>query len=537
MLDVLVVGAGFGGLHMLWKLRELGFSALGIDAAEDVGGVWYCNRYPGARCDVESFVYSYSFSPEIDAEWRWRERYAAQPEIQRYLAFAADRLNLRPLIQFSTRVETARFDDAGNCWNVGTDRGDSIAARYLILATGPISTPTMPDIPGIEDFSGQAIHTALWPADEPDFAGKRVGFIGTGSSGVQSIPLIAQQAERLTVFLRTPNFVVPARNHALSDADQAKWTAEKEEIRAATWTGAIGGAGDVLMERELIEARRPAAEYTPEQQQYYLQRRWDWGGGVTMSTFSDVLVNPATNDIVADFIRGKIWETVRDPKTAELLTPRGYYVGTRRICVGTDYYETFNRDNVDLVDVKAHPIERITARGVMVNGREYPLDYIIFATGFDAVTGALMRIDLRGADGRTIQDAWARGPQTYLGMAVEGFPNMLMIGGPGSPSVLSIVVQTNEMQVDWIGRLLAGMRGRGLTRFDVAPGHQDEWTAHVNDVVKRSLFSTSDSWYVGANIPGKPRVILAYTGGICAYREKCESVFREDSSVEGLLIA
>jgi len=537
MLDVLVVGAGFGGLHMLWKLRELGFSAECVDAADDVGGVWHSNRYPGARCDVESLVYSYTFSPEIDAEWRWTERYAAQPEIQRYLAFVADRLDLRSLIRFSTRVEKAHFHEADNTWTVVTHRGAVISVRYLILATGPISAPVMPDIPGIEDFSGQTFHTALWPADKPDFTGKRVGLIGTGSSGVQSIPLVAEQAGRLTVFLRTPNFVVPARNHPLSDADQAKWDAEKHYIRDAIWAGEIGGAGDVLMERELIEARKPAGEYSPEQQQYYLQRRWDWGGGVTMSAFSDVLVNRSTNDLVADFLRSKIRETVRDPGTAELLTPRGYYVGTRRICVGTGFYETFNRSNVHLVDVRAHPIERITARGVVVNGEEYPLDYMVFATGFDAVTGALTRIDLRGVAGRTIQDAWAQGPQTYLGIAVQGFPNMLMIGGPGSPSVLSIVVQTNEMQVDWIGRLLTTLREQGKVRFDVAPGYQEAWTEHVNEVVKRTLFSTSDSWYVGANIPGKPRAILAYTGGIRAYREKCQSVFDEDGSVEGLLTA
>jgi cyclohexanone monooxygenase len=538
MFDVVVVGAGFGGVYMLHKLRELGFLAVGLEAGADVGGAWYWNRYPGARCDVESLVYSYSFSPEIDAEWRWTERYASQPEIQRYLAFVADRLDIRPMIRFSTRVEKAIFDEARGCWSLGTDTGETFEARYLILATGPISKPVLPDIPGIADFQGQLIHTALWPAAALDFTGKRVGVIGTGSSGVQTIPLVAEQAAHLTVFLRTRNFVVPARNHPLSEDDLAKWEAEKDEIRAGLWSGEIGGAGDVLMAKDLRQARlQPAARYTPEERQTILQRRWDWGGGVVMSSFQDVLTKPEVNDETADFLRGKIKEMVNDPELADLLTPRGYYVGTKRICVGANYYETFNRDNVEVVDVKAHPIERITAKGVVVDGREHPVDCLIFATGFDALTGAMTAMDLEGRGGLPIQEAWRHGPQTYLGLAVEGFPNMLMIGGPGSPSVLSNVAQTNEFQVDWIGRFLATLRAQGKTCFDVAQGYQESWTHHVNEVVKQSLFATCDSWYVGANIPGKPRAILAYTGGITAYRDKCESVFADGGTVDGFQAA
>jgi cyclohexanone monooxygenase len=529
MFDVTVVGAGFGGLHMLYRLRELGFSVRGIEAAPDVGGAWYWNRYPGARCDVESLVYSYTFSAEIDREWNWTERYAAQPEIKRYLSFVADRLELRAMIQFSNHVEAAVFDQDENCWRIQTDKGLSFASRFLVLATGPISKPVLPDIPGIDEFGGTFVHTARWPEQEPDFAGKKVGIVGTGSSGVQTIPHVAKQAEKLTVFLRTANFTVPARNGPLSQDDLRKWEDEKNDIRTATWTGEIGGAGDVLMAKDLRQARlRPAREYTPEQRRDILERRWQWGGGVVMSSFADVMTDPAVNDEVADFLREKIRETVQDPKLADLLTPRGFYVGTKRICVGTNYYETYNRDNVAVVDVKSHPIERITARGVVVNGVEHELDYIIFATGFDALTGALTSIEVRGKDGRTINEAWSRGPQTFLGLAVQGFPNMLMIGGPGSPSVLSNVVQTNEYQVELIARFLTVLRERGNTHFDVDPDAQATWTAHVNEVVHRSLFGTSDSWYVGANIPGKPRVILAYTGGIRAYRMKCEELCEND---------
>jgi len=527
MLDVVVVGAGFGGLHMLHKLRELGFAVQGLEAAEDVGGAWFWNRYPGARCDVESLVYSYTFSPEIDREWCWSERYAAQPEIQRYLSFVAERLDLRPLIRFSSHVNKALFDKSSNSWHLTTADGAEFVSRFLVLATGPISKPVLPDIPGIESFAGAFIHTALWPNEAPDFTGKRVGVIGTGSSGTQTIPLVAEEAAELTVFLRTANFTVPARNHPLSDADLTKWNAEKEEIRAGTWSGEVGGAGDVLMARDLRAARlRPAGDFTPEQRKDILERRWEWGGGVVMSSFADVMTEPRVNDEVADFLRGKIAEVVDDPRKAELLTPRGFYVGTRRICVGTDYYEAYNRPNVSIVDVKAHPIERITAAGVVVNGTEHALDCLIFATGFDALTGALTSIELRGEDGQTINSAWSSGPQTFLGLSVRGFPNMVMIGGPGSPSVLTNVVQTNEYQVDLIGKLFSYLRENALTHFDVDPAAQDEWTAHVNDVVNRSLFRTSDSWYVGANVPGKPRTILAYTGGIKAYCDKCEELCR-----------
>jgi cyclohexanone monooxygenase len=525
MIDVIVVGAGFGGLHMLYKLRELGFSAQGIEAADDVGGAWYWNRYPGARCDVESLVYSYTFSPEIDAEWRWSEKYAAQPEIQRYLSFVADRLDLRGMIRFSSHVESAIFDKAQNVWKIVTDKGEAFVARYLILATGPISKPVLPDIPGIEDFAGTIIHTALWPREQPDFSGKRVGVIGTGSSGTQAIPLIAEQAGKLTVFLRTANFTVPARNHPLSEADYEKWHAEKAELRAATWTGEIGGAGDVLMPAELRKSRLlPAATFTPEQRQDIMERRWEWGGGIVSSSFGDMMTDPAVNDETADFLRSKITEVINDPAKLALLTPRGFYLGTRRICVGTNYYQTYNRDNVELVDVKSHPIQRITARGVVVNGTEHELDYLILATGFDALTGALTSIELRGEDGQTINEVWSHGPQTFLGLSVQGFPNMLMIGGAGSPSVLTNVVQTNEYQVDLIGRFLAYLRDNGKTHFDVEPGAQQEWTQHVNDVVHKTLFGTSDSWYVGANVPGKPRAILAYTGGITSYCAKCEEL-------------
>jgi cyclohexanone monooxygenase len=528
MLDVTVVGAGFGGLYMLYRLRELGFSVRGIEAASDVGGAWYWNRYPGARCDVESLVYSFTFSPEVDREWRWTERYAAQPEIQRYISFVADRLDLRPLIDFSNHVESAVFDREANCWRIRTDTGLSYESRYLVLATGPISKPVLPDIPGIGEFEGSYVHTARWPKAPPDLAGKRVGVVGTGSSGIQTIPMIAQQAGKLYVFQRTANYTVPARNVALTEADIAQWDAEKDEIRAASRIGMVSGLGDVLMPEAMRGTRmRPASDFTPEQRREIMERLWQWGGGAMIIPFADTWIDPAVNDEVADFMREKIRETVKDPEVAERLIPRGFYLGTKRVCVGTSYYETYNRDNVELVDIKSHPIERITPRGMVVDGTEYELDYIVFATGFDALTGALTSIELRGEHGQTINEAWAEGPQTFLGLAVEGFPNMLMLSGPGSPSVLSNVVQTNEFQADLIGRFLSAMREGGKTRFDVVPEAQIEWTDHVHEVVTRSLFGTTDSWYVGANVPGKPRVILPYAGGPGAYRAKCEE-FCED---------
>jgi len=528
-LDALIVGAGFAGLYMLHKLREAGFKAEIIETAPDVGGAWYWNRYPGARCDVESLAYSYSFSPELDSEWSWSERYAAQPEIRRYISFAADRLDLRRDIHFEMRATAANFDKLTNLWHVDTDRGTRFAARFCIMATGPITCPTLPDIPGMGTFAGDIFHTARWPEDHPGFAGQRVGVIGTGSSGVQLIPKVAEQAERLFVFLRTANFTVPARNGPLPDTDLARWAEERTSIRSVMWQGAVSGAGDLFMDLGLRMTRMtPAASFTLEQRRDILDRRWDWGGAVLQGSFKDVMTNRAVNDEVAEFIRSKIGEIVRDPAKAELLKPKGFALGTKRLCVGTDYYETYNRENVEIVDVKLTPIQRVTPSGVVVAGEEIPLDALLLATGFDALTGAFTQIDIRGADGQALNDLWRDGPHTYLGLAIAGFPNFFMIGGPGSPSVFSNVVLTNEFQVETIAGLIGWMDRNGCVRADANCEAQSDWTDHVNEVVKYSLLSTADSWYVGANIPGKARAILAYCGGIASYRNRCEAVIRAE---------
>lgn len=531
--DAVVIGAGFGGLHALYRLREMGLRVRVIEAGGDVGGAWYWNRYPGARCDVESLVYCYSFSPLLD-EWRWSERYAAQPEIQAYIRFASERLDLRRDILFNTRVTRAAYDERSNLWCFETDTGEHCEARYCIMATGPISAPIVPDIPGIGDFKGQTIHTAQWPQTEPALAGKRIGVIGTGSSGTQLIPEVAEQAGRLFVFLRTPNYTLPAHNRPLTDEDQARWVAVRTQVRQAMERGEVGGSGDVFMPEDLRRSRfTPAAQLTPGQRREILQRRWDNGGAILMQAFADVMTDEAVNEEVCEFVRGKIRDVVKDPVKAEMLTPRGYALGTKRPCVDTKYFQTFNRDNVEIVDVKTHPIERVTARGIVTGGREIELDVLIFATGFDALTGALTAIDLRGRNGVSINDAWRDGPHTYLGMTIQGFPNLLMIGGPGSPSVLTNVVKTNEFQVDLIADLIADMRSKELDCFEASAEGQEAWTREVNEVVKKSVLSKANSWYVGANVPGKPRVILAYTGGIVAYRATCTAA--RDKGFPGLV--
>jgi cyclohexanone monooxygenase len=529
--DAVVVGAGFAGLHMLYRLRGMGLSVVALEAAPEVGGAWYWNRYPGARCDVESLVYSYSFSPELDAEWRWSERYAAQPEIQAYLRFVSERLDLRKDVRFNTRVTSALLDDDASRWTLRSESNDIISSRFCIMATGPITAPLWPDIPGIDLFAGELYHTARWPHAEPELAGKRVGVIGTGSSGTQVIPIVAERAGHLSVFLRTPNYTVPARNGPLTDEHYADWRRRREELRAAQRRGELVGSGDVLMPAELRATRMtPGTQYTRQQRREIVERRSACGGATVQQCFRDVLTNEALNAEIGDFMKEHIREVVKDPKTAELLTPR-LVVGARRICVDVGYYETFNRGNVELVDVRTNPIERITSGGVRTGGREIPLDVLIAATGFDAVTGALTSIDVRGTNGGSVTAAWRDGPQTYLGLTVAGFPNLFMIGGPGSPSVLTNVVYINEFQVDFIADLIGHMMDRGLTRIEARADSQDAWTQGVNELVRGTVLEKSESWYVGANVPGKPRAILAYSGGIARYRAACEA--SRDNGYEG----
>ncbi|GAA0336776.1 NAD(P)/FAD-dependent oxidoreductase [Sphingomonas oligophenolica] len=525
VLDVLVLGAGFGGLHSLYRLREMGFRVLAVEAAPEVGGAWYWNRYPGARCDVESLVYCYTFSPILDAEWRWSERYAARDEIVRYLRWVSERLDLRKDIRFDARLTKAHFDKEARLWHFETEGGARYKARHFLSAAGPITTPIMPAIPGLADFKGEIIHTARWPETGPDFAGKRVGVIGTGSSATQAIPIIAEQCEHLTVFIRTPNFYSPANNRPLTDADYAWWTENREKTRQRLQLGHRWGGGDIMLADEINDIMfRASTDFSPEDRRAVYEARYANGGGVIGWAFADAMINPAANEEAGDFLREKVRDVIEDPVVADKMTPRGFAYGTKRVTVGTGFPETFNRANVDLIDVKATPIERFTERGAIIGEEELPFDILITASGFDALTGALTVIDVRGEDGKSLKEAWADGPHTYLGIGVHGFPNLYMIGGPGSPSVLTNVVMTNEMQVEWIARLIKHIADSGHSRCEVTTEAEDAWTQKVNDLVKGNLWETADSWYVGANVPGKPRAILAYVGGYTRYKKECEEI-------------
>lgn len=520
VVDVVIVGAGFSGMFLLHRMRQNGFSVRVFEAASDVGGTWLWNRYPGARCDVESLEYAYSFDPEIEREWRWTERYAAQPEILAYMNHVADRLDLRSGITFDTRVTGGHWDEAAHRWQITTDGGETISARHFVMATGCLSVSQMPDFPGIESFHGEIYHTGDWPEKPVDFTGKRVGVIGTGSSGVQLIPEVARQAKELFVFQRTPHFCLPAGNIPLTEEKQADWQANfpeyRRRAREETRTGwlaepAIGKAGDFSP-----EARE--AEYT---------RRWTKGGSGFLYAFEDIGRDLDANQTAADFVRARIRETVKDPKVAALLTPSSYPIGAKRICIGTQFYETFNRDNVHLVDVASDPISGLDAEGLRTRDAAYPLDVLVFATGFDAVTGALLRLDLTGADGARLQEKWDAGPVNYLGVMTAGFPNFYMVTGPGSPSVLSNVVVSIEQHVDWLTKLFTDMRDRGQDRIEPTEAAEQAWVKHCEDVASQTLMGRANSWYVGANIPGKPRVFLPYIGGVDVYRKRMDQVARD----------
>lgn len=514
--DVVVVGAGFSGMYLLYRLRERGFRVHVYEAAGDVGGVWYWNRYPGARCDVPSLFYSYYFSGELWQEWTWTERYASQPEILRYAQYVADRFQLRKDITFGTRVTGARFDEAGSYWRIRTDRGDEVTARFFIPAVGVLSLASVPRLPGAESFRGESYHTGRWPHEPVDFTGKRVGVIGTGSSGIQVIPKIAEVAQRLTVFQRTPNFSIPARNRPLTPEEIADHRARWREIRQAMWNTHAGAlhpsTGKGVLE---VSEQERLAEF---------ERRWEVGGTGFMAAFTDILRDEAANAAVAEWVRGKIREIVRDPRVAEKLCPTDHPIGAKRICVDTDYFQTYNRDNVELVDVRATPIERLTETGIRTTAAEYELDVIVYATGYDAGTGPLVTMDIRGVAGRTLADEWSAGPVNYLGLAVAGFPNMFLVAGPGSPSVLVNCIMAAEQHVEWISDLLEHMRERGAHRVEAEPQPQAEWVAHVNEVAHQTLYPKANSWYMGANIPGKPRVFLPYAGGFHHYRKRCDEV-------------
>ena len=516
--DAIVVGAGVGGLYAIYRLRKLGLKLRGFEAGDGVGGTWYWNRYPGCRCDVESMEYSYSFSDELQQEWHWPERYGTQPEILRYINHVADRFDLRRDIEFNTRVKAAVFDSKTNLWTVTTDKGHVATARYCIMATGNLSTPRKPNIAGLDSFKGNWYHTGLWPHEGVDFTGLRVGVIGTGSSGVQSIPIIAKQAKHLYVFQRTANFSLPARNAPLSSDKERAHKAEYPARRRAAFDTPFGIAGYPPPVKSALEA-------TEEERQRAYEAKWAEGGSISfLYSYTDLLVNQESNETASEFVRRRIRATVKDPKTAELLCPNDHPIGTKRLILDTDYYETYNRDNVTLVDVRSKPIQEITPTGLRTADAGYPLDAIVFATGFDAMTGAMKEIDIRTDAGVSIQAKWEGGPRTYLGIMMAGFPNLFMITGPQSPGVKSQMILACEQHVDWIADCLQYLRDRGLTRIEAEQDAEDSWVRHNNEVADRTLYPLANSWYVGANIPGKPRVFMPYVGGVTAYKKKCDEV-------------
>ncbi|MGQ0697075.1 MAG: flavin-containing monooxygenase [Panacagrimonas sp.] len=514
-LDAIVVGAGFSGMYMVHKLRSMGLTVRAFERGSGVGGTWFWNRYPGARCDVESMEYSYQFSEALQQEWVWTERYAGQPEILNYANHVADRFDLRKDIQFDTRVSAATFDEHSNRWTVTTDDGKRYVAPYLVMASGVLSIANQPRFKGQDGYTGKIYHTGAWPHEGVDFSGQRVAVIGTGSSAVQAIPHIAAQAAHLTVFQRTPNFSVPARNHPLTEEERSDIKARYPEFRKANAMTAFGA--------NFRYSTASALAASPEERRRVYEERWVAGGLPFLAGFADLLFDPAANRTAAEFIGEKIREVVKDPQTAELLTPNNGVVGCKRLCSDTDYFETFNRPNVKLVDVAKQNIEEITAKGVNVGGKEYEVDAIVFATGFDAMTGALLAVDIRGTGGRALRDKWSAGPRTYLGISTAEFPNLFIINGPGSPSVLTNMLPSIEQHVNFITDTIAHMRKQNVARIEAELDAENQWVEVVNGIANATLYPSCNSWYLGANVPGKPRVFMPYLG-FDTYVQKCEDV-------------
>jgi cation diffusion facilitator CzcD-associated flavoprotein CzcO len=517
-LDAVVIGSGFAGLYMNYSLRDkLGMSTQVYEAGDGVGGTWYWNRYPGARCDSESYMYCFSFDQDLMQEWEWSGKYPEQPEILRYLNHVADRFDLRRNIQFNTRVTAAHFNEATERWEIQTDQGDQVSAKFVITAIGCLSSGQIPNIPGRESFKGASYHTGSWPHSGVDFTGKRVGVIGTGSSGVQSIPVIARQAGHLYVFQRTPQYTIPARHHTVDKA----FLDEIKKDYDAIYDKARWSQGGLPVD----PIERSALSVSDEERQAIYETAWEEGGfRFLFGSFFDISLDRRANDTASEFIRSKIREIVKDPDVADKLVPVDHPFASKRALIDTNYFDTYNRDNVTLVDIRHAPIQEITPTGIRTEEGEYELDIIVFATGFDAMTGTFNRIDIQGRCGEKLKDKWAGGPQTYLGVASAGFPNFFMITGPGSPSVLSNMPVSIEQHVEWISGAIAYMRQQGIDVMEAEASAEKEWVAHVNEVAEQTMFMLADSWYLGANIPGKPRVFMPYPGGVGNYRQKCNEI-------------
>jgi len=517
-VDAVVIGSGFAGMYMNYRLRDqMGMSVQVFEAGDNVGGTWYWNRYPGARCDSESYIYCYSFDKDLMQDWNWSGKYPEQPEILRYLNHVADRFDIRRNIKFNTRVTAMHWDEEASRWTVETDQGDSVTAKYVVTAVGCLSSGQVPRIPGLESFQGDWYHTGAWPHDGVDFTDKRVGVIGTGSSGVQSIPVIAKQAGHLTVFQRTAQYTVPARHGTVDQAflDDVK-TRYDDIYETCRWS--LGGQPYTIPDRSALDV-------TDEEREEIYERAWSEGGfKFLIATFNDISADRRANDTASEFIRNKIRELVHDPEVAEKLVPVDHPFTSKRPLIDTNYFDTYNRDNVSLVDIRHAPIEEITPTGIRTADAEYELDIIVFATGFDAMTGTFNRIDIEGRDGRKLKDKWEGGPLTYLGVSTAGFPNLFMITGPGSPSVLSNMPVSIEQHVEWISGAIEHMEEQGIVAMEADQQAEDEWVDHVNEIAAQTMFMLADNWYLGANIPGKPRVFMPYAGGVGPYRQKCNEV-------------
>lgn len=521
-VDAAVIGAGIAGLYAIYRLRDMGFSLQAFEAGDEVGGTWYFNQYPGARCDIESLDYSYSFSPELEQEWTWSERYASQPEILEYLKHVADRFSLRDHIQFGTRVVSTVFNDETQTWTVTTDAGQTANAKFLIMATGVLSVPQEPTVNGLNTFTGDMYHSAKWPRGGVNFSGKKVAVIGTGSSGTQMIPLIAEEAERLYVLQRTPNYCMPAQNYPLSDEIIQDWKTHYRERRAYARQAGFGHN----------QASNPlyGAEVSREERESEFENRWELGGLYMMRAFKDILVNLDINNEAAEFVRNKIRSIVRNPVVAEDLVPSNELpIGTKRLCSGTEYYETFNRENVSLINVQKNPIDRITENGVALADGQIGVDAIVFATGFDAMTGALLKINPIGRGGKELKDHWAAGPRTYLGITVHNFPNLFIMAGPGSPSVFSNMVTSIEQHVEWATDAMDYLRQKGLSVIEATAESEQAWVDHANEIANSTLYGVSRAtWFYGANTPGKPQVFMPYVGGVGNYYNRILGIAAND---------
>lgn len=513
-IDIVIIGAGVAGLRALHTFRGMGLNVAVLEASDEIGGVWNFNRYPGARCDVESFDYSYRFSPELEQDWRWSERYATQPEILGYINHVADRFDLRRDVVLNTKVRQAAFDAATRRWRVEAEDGRSWTPRYFVMAVGQLSDPKATAYPGQDDFQGQVIYSARWPRDPVELAGKRVAIIGTGSSGVQMTPIIAAQAAHLSVFQRTANYSIPAANAPVSDAEDAAVKAHYRARRDAA-RNSPSGLG-------FTPDPRAVAEVAPDEREQAFEAAWNRLGFGFALTYKDILLNQDANDIASDFVRRKIQAQVHDPVLREKLTPKYLPFGTRRPSVDGGYFQTFNRDNVSLIDIRETPIERFTPTGIRTSAEDLAFDVIIYATGFDVFTGSILKIDIRGRDGYSLQDAWSGGPASYLGIGVHGFPNLFFIGGPGSPSLLSNVILSSEEQIDWMQALFHHARASGVAEIEVTDRAQRDWVTHVNDRAAETLYMKTASYYLGAEMPGKPRVFMPYSGGVRGYRRILE---------------